>query len=167
MKYAVPIIILATIVAAVIKRASVYDSFVIGIRESLSLVISLLPYLSSVFMLLELFSVSGLSNKISGLLATPLSYIGIPKELCELLILRPLSGSGSLAVVEKIFAEYGVDSYIARAASVIMASNDTIFYVVAVYLSTSEDKSAGSAIIISLICSFLGAICSCLLCRIM
>lgn len=167
MNYVVPVIIILTLIVAVIKKASVYDSFVIGIKESLSLVISLLPYLASIFMLLEIFRASGLSVKISNVLATPLTYLGIPKELCELLILRPLSGSGSLAVVEKIFAEYGVDSYVARSASVIMASNDTIFYIAAVYLSTSKDKSCGQAVAISLFCSLIGAISACLLCRIM
>ena len=117
--------------------------------------------------LMEIFRASGLSVKLSELLAIPLSYIGIPKELCELLILRPLSGSGSLAVVEKIFSEYGVDSYVARSASVIMASNDTIFYIAAVYLSSCKDKSAGAAIAISLVSSLMGAICACLLCRVM
>lgn len=167
MIYVVPVIIILTLVFAVIKKASVYDSFIIGIRESLSLVISLLPYLASVFMLIEIFRVSGLSEKISNVLAIPLEAIGIPKELCELLILRPLSGSGSLAVVEKIFSEYGVDSYVARCASVIMASNDTILYISAVYLSTSKDKSTGLAIPISLISSVIGAVSACLLCRIM
>lgn len=167
MNYVVPVIIILTLIFAVIKKVSVYDSFIIGIRESLSLVVSLLPYLAGVFMLIEIFRVSGLSEKLSGILAVPLGMIGIPKELCELLILRPLSGSGSLAVVERIFSDYGVDSYVARCASVIMASNDTILYIAAVYLSTSKDKSAGAAIPISIFSSLFGAIAACLLCRIM
>lgn len=165
MSYIVPIIIILTLLVAAIKKVSIYDSFIIGIRESLSLVISLLPYLASIFMLIELFKVSGLSQKISDVLAIPLSCLGIPKELCELLILRPLSGTGSLVVVENIFATYGVDSYVARCASVIMASNDTILYIVAVYMSTSKDKSTGLAIPISLVSSLSGAIIACLLCR--
>lgn len=167
MNYVVPAIIILTLVFAIIKKASVYDSFIVGIRESLSLIISLLPYLASVFMLIEIFRISGLSQKLSDILAIPLSWLGIPKELCELLILRPLSGSGSLAVVENIFECYGVDSYVARCASVIMASNDTILYISAVYLSTSKDKSAGAAIPISVVSSIFGAVAACLLCKIM
>lgn len=167
MIYVVPAIIILTVLCAVVKKISVYDSFIVGIRESLSLVVSLLPYLASVFMLIEIFRVSGLSQRLSDVLAIPLGWLGIPKELCELLILRPLSGSGSLAVVENIFAEYGVDSYAARCASVIMASNDTVLYITAVYLSTSKDKSAGAAIPISIVSSLFGAVAACLLCRIM
>lgn len=167
MSYIIPIIIIITLFVGAIKKISVYDSFVVGIKEALALTISLLPYLASIFMLIEIFKISGLSQKISDALAIPLGFFGIPKELCELLILRPLSGTGSLAVVENIFATYGVDSYVARCASVIMASNDTIFYIVAVYMSSCKDKSTGIAIPISIFSSFLGAILSCLLCKIM
>lgn len=167
MNYVIPAILLITVIIAALKRVPVYDGFIYGARESFALIVSLLPYLAAIFMLMEVFRQSGLSDKVSAILATPLSYLGIPKELAELLILRPLSGSGSLAVVEKIFAEYGVDSYIARCASVIMASNDTILYVSAVYLSTSKDKKCLPAIIISIISSLIGAICACLLCKIM
>lgn len=167
MSYIIPSIIIITLLIGAIKKISVYDSFVVGIKEALALTISLLPYLASIFMLIEIFKISGLSQKISDVLAIPLGFFGIPKELCELLILRPLSGTGSLAVVENIFATYGVDSYVARCASVIMASNDTIFYIVAVYMSSCKDKSTAIAIPISIFSSFLGAILSCLLCKIM
>lgn len=167
MSYIIPSIIIITLFVGAIKKISVYDSFVVGIKEALALTISLLPYLVSIFMLIEIFKISGLSQKISDFLAIPLGFFGIPKELCELLILRPLSGTGSLAVVENIYATYGVDSYVARCASVIMASNDTIFYIVAVYMSSCKDKSTGIAIPISIFSSFLGAILSCMLCKIM
>lgn len=167
MIYIIPVVLLATFIVATIKKVKIYDSFIVGIKDSLTLVISLLPYLASIFMLIEIFRVSGLSVKLTNFLAVPFSYLGIPKELIELLILRPLSGTGSLALVETIYKSYGVDSYVARCASVIMASNDTILYVVAVYFSASKDKKSGSAIIISVIASFMGAILTCFLCRFM
>ena len=166
MNYVVPVIVLLTILFAFVKKIPVYEGFLVGLRESFSLILSLLPYYASVFMLIEVFRVSGLSNTISDILAVPLSYLGIPKELCELLILRPLSGSGSLAVAEKIFAEYGVDSYVARCASVVMASNDTILYISAVYVSKCTDKKTGAAIPISLFASLIGTIVACWLCKI-
>lgn len=167
MIYIVPALIVITLIVAALKKVSIYDNFIIGIRDSLSLIVSLLPYLASIFMLIEIFKISGLSQRVSNILAIPLLYLGIPKELCELLILRPLSGTGSLAVVENILSTYGVDSYVARCASVIMASNDTILYIVAVYMSTSKDKSSGLAIPISIISSIFGAILACLFCKFM
>lgn len=166
MIYIVPVIILITIVTAAIKKVNIYNCFIQGTRDSMQLMIDLLPFLVSIFMLLRIFQASGISEHISTLLATPLSLLGIPNELIELLILRPISGTGSLTIVEDLYQKYGVDSYIARCASVIMASNDTVLYIVAVYFSTSKDKRSGLAIPISLFATFAGAILSCLLCRI-
>lgn len=167
MNYVVPVILLLTILFAVVKKVPVYDGFLAGLKESFSLVINLLPYFATVFMLIEVFRVSGLSQTISDILAVPLSCIGIPKELCELIILRPLSGSGSLAVAEKIFVDYGVDSYVARCASVVMASNDTILYISAVYVSKCSDKKTGAAIPISLFASLVGTVVACLICQVL
>lgn len=166
MNYVVPVVLLLTLLVSAIKKIPVYDSFLVGLRESFSLILRLLPYYASVFMLIEVFRVSGLSKMVSDVLAVPLSYLGIPKALCELLILRPLSGSGSLAAAEKIFVEYGVDSYAARCASVVMASNDTILYISAVYVSKCSDKRTGAAIPISIAASFVGTIVGCLLCKV-
>ena len=166
MNYVVPVIVLLTVCVSVVKKIPVYDNFLIGLRESLSLILNLLPYYASVFMLMEIFRASGLNKTISDLLAVPLSYIGIPKELCELLILRPLSGSGSLAAAENIFASYGVDSYVARCASVVVASNDTVLYIAAVYVSECGDKKTGAAIPISLFASAVGTVVACLLCKV-
>ena len=167
MNYVIPVVIILTILLSAVKKIKIYDSFLLGLKESFSLVLSLLPYFASVFMLIEIFRASGLNKTISDFLATPLSYIGIPKELCELLILRPLSGSGSLAAAEKIFAEFGVDSYVSRCASVVMASNDTVLYISAVYVSKCVDKKIGAAIPISVFASLVGTIVACMLCKVM
>ncbi|MBR1747797.1 MAG: hypothetical protein IJ735_06280 [Clostridia bacterium] len=167
MNYVVPVVILLTLLFSVIKKVRVYDGFLTGLKESFSLVLSLLPYYATVFMLLEVFRLSGLNKTISDILAVPLSYIGIPKELCELLILRPLSGSGSMVAAEKIFVEYGVDSYVARCAAVVMSANDTVLYISAVYVSKCADKKTGAAIPISIFSSMVGTIVACLICRVL
>ncbi len=161
----VPFILLTTFIISLVKKINIYDNFIEGIKESFSLCINLLPYLMSVFMLIALLQASGISGILSKVLATPLEWFGIPKELCELMILRPISGSGSLGATEVIFQNYGVDSYISRCASVVMGCNDTIFYIVAVYFATSEDKSTGLAIPISIFASFIGAVFGCYICR--
>ena len=95
----------------------------------------------------------------------PFSLLGIPKELSELLILRPLSGSGSLVILQNIYDSYGVDSYPARVASVIMGSTDTIMYVVAVYFAGSKNKKSGFAIPIAVFVSVAATVLACLLCK--
>lgn len=163
----VPCIIIATLIFAIVKKVSVYDCFVVGGKEAARLILSLLPFLASVFLLVEIFQASGLNDYVSKYLGYVLSVFGIPKELSELIVIRPLSGSGSLAVLENILSLYGADSYVGRCASVISGSSDTVFYVVAVYLSASNDKRAPKAILISLAASFCGVVAACLLCKFM
>lgn len=189
MIYIVPIIALSVFIFGAIKKINVYDSFVAGIREAVTLTISLIPYLAAVFMLTELMRAGGLSAYIGKALSPAFNAIGIPAELTELIILRPLTGSGSLAVLENIYAEYGVDSYIARTASVIMGSTDTVMYVAAIYFSgvrinkgknkntdksvstateinsISDKRAMNQAITIALVASFFGAVCSAFICR--
>ncbi|MDD4315633.1 MAG: spore maturation protein, partial [Clostridia bacterium] len=142
----VPVMLLITLLIAILKNIPVYDSFVEGAKEALTLVVSILPYLAAILLSIELMRSSGMSAMLGDAMAPLFRLLGIPKELCELLVLRPLSGSGSLSLLEKIYSDYGVDSYIARSASVIMGSSDTILYVVAVYFSTSKNKKSGLAI---------------------
>lgn len=163
----VPILLLITLLYALLKNISVYESFVEGTKEAITLVVSILPYLATILIAIELMRMSGLSVMLANVVSPVFKLLGIPKELCELLILRPLSGSGSLSVLETIYKDYGVDSYIARCASVIMGSTDTILYVIAIYFSTSKDKKSGLAIPISIVASIFGAIVSCAICKIM
>ena len=94
-------------------------------------------------------------------------FLGIPKELTKLMILRPLSGNGSLAILDEIYLMYGVDSYIARCGSIIAGAAETIFYITAVYFSTTKITKLRYAIPVSLISTIIGAIVGCLLCRVL
>src|SRR5690554_2156186 len=163
----IPFLLLITLLYALIKNIPVYDSFVEGAKEAITLVVKILPYIAVIMLAIELMQISGLSRILGKAVSPVFGFLGIPTELSELLILRPLSGSGSLSLLEKIYEDYGVDSYVARCASVIMGCSDTILYIVAVYFSTSKDKKSGLAIPISLAATFLGAILSCALCRIL
>lgn len=165
MIYVIPAVILSTLIAAVIKKVSVYDGFIDGTKDAIRLSVNLLPYLVSVFILICVFEASGINGWITDNLGFLFEYIGIPKELIPLIILRPLSGSGSLGVMEKILSEYGADSYIGRCASVVCGCNDTVFYVVAVYMSECKEKKASAAIPIALVSMFFGVIITCVICR--
>lgn len=167
MIYVVPALTLAVFVFGAVKKVNVYDSFTEGIREAVGLTIKLIPYLATVFMLMELMRISGFSAFIGRALSPVFQLLGIPNELSELIILRPLTGSGSIAVLQSIYSEYGVDSYISRTASVIMGSTDTVMYIAAVYFSGTTTKASGKAVAIALTASLVGAVTAALICRIM
>ena len=165
MSYLIPIVLISTFTISVIKKINLFDSLVEGISEAVKLTIQLIPYLCAVFIAIELLRVSGASELIAKVVSPIFTYLGIPKELLELIILRPLSGSGSLALLENIYLEYGADSFIGVTASIIMGSTETIFYVISVYFSTQEDKKTGLAIPIALFSSFIGTLVACALAR--
>jgi len=163
--YIIPIIILLLLIYGAVKRVGIYDSFTEGAKESAKLVFSMFPYIIAIYIGVQLFKASGLGAMLADFASPFLVLIGIPKELTELIIIRPLSGSGSLALLEEIFTTYGADSYIARCASVIIGSSDTVFYIAAVYFSTTKVKRLRYAIPVALLATFMGAVFSCLFCR--
>ncbi|MBO5776176.1 MAG: spore maturation protein, partial [Clostridia bacterium] len=78
-----------------------------GIGEAVKLTIKLIPYLCAVFMAIRLMQISGLSIILANFINPLFMYLGIPKELIELLVIRPLSGSGSIAILENVYSLYG------------------------------------------------------------
>lgn len=165
--YVLPVIIIALTVYAIVKKVKVYDCFLDGAKDGLALVKAVFPYIASIYVVIVLFKESGLSHVVSGWLSVPLSYLGIPPEITELMLLVPISGNGTIALLEDIIVTYGADSYIARCASVVAGGTETIFYISAVYMSKCKDKRLVGAIPISLFCTLIGVVSGCALCRVM
>ena len=167
MKYVVPVLILLVLLTAVVKKINVYEAFLTGGSKALELCSKIFPYLAAVYIAVYLFRNSGLGAFLTNLLRPCMNILGIPPELTELILLKPISGSGSMALLEDVITRYGADSYIARVASVIMGSSETVLYICAVYFSTVKNKKTGGAVAISLAATFSGVIIACLLCRVM
>ena len=168
MKYTaliIPIILVSLFVYAAIKKIKIYDAFTDGVKKAIPLILNIFPYVATVLMMTELFSASGLSGLLINSLSPVFSFLGIPPEITPLVLLKPFSGSGSLSVLSEILSSYGADGYIGRCASAVFGSSETIFYVSAVYYSTSTDKKLTRPIIISLASTFISTIIACLLCR--
>ena len=167
MNYVVPVILILTLVYGLFKRVNVYDSFVLGAKQSFNLSLSIFPYLAATFIMVNALRASGLDEYVTKFLSPPFALLGVPSEVVELLLLRPFSGSGSLALLSDVYKQYGVDSYVSRCASVIMGSSETVFYVASVYFAGTKVKRTGFAIPIALFCNLIGGVLACLLCRVM
>ena len=165
-KYIIPLLFLLIFFYAIFKKVKPYDAFTEGAKSSIPFAVGVFPYLVSIFVLTELFEISGLSNAVSRLVAPLFNILGIPNELTKLVLIKPFSGSGALALLSEIFTEYGVDSYIARCASVIYGSSETVFYVAAVYFAGAKTKNLTKPIIISLFASFISCVFACFICLI-
>jgi spore maturation protein B len=161
----IPILFIILLVAAKVKRVNAYNSFVDGAKRGFWAAIDLLPYVAAIFLAIMLFRQSGLIDLLVRLLSPALSLLGIPAPLTELILLKPLSGSGSLAVLSEIYETHGVDSYIGRTASIIMGSSETVFYVSTIYFAGTKVTSTGKALALGLMVSFISVLLSCWVCR--
>lgn len=163
----IPLIFLLSFLYAFLKKVPIYDSFTNGVKKAVPLIVSLFPYIAAVMMLSQVFEVSGLKNICADFLSPALSFLGIPKEIAPLILVKPLSGSGSIAVLADILSSYGVDSYIARCACVAYGSSETVFYIGAVYFANIKRKKLSLAVVIALFSYFASLIVCCSLCKIM
>lgn len=165
--YILPVLFLALFVYCIFKRINTYDHFVKGAKGAIQLVIDIFPFVASILIAVALLRVSGITDFVAKLLSPVFGWFGIPPEVCELVLLRPFTGSGSYGILENIFETYGVDSFVSRCACVMMGCSETIFYVATVYISQTKVKRLFYAMPVALVCSFVGTIVACLLCRFM
>ena len=165
--YILPIFILLTFLYAWHKKVAVYSSFINGAKEAIGVVVSIFPYLVTIIIMVQFIKISGLSSLIAKILSPFFRFIGIPSELAELVLLKPFSGNGSLAILNDIYSSFGVDSYIGKAASVIVGSCDTVFYVTTLYTSQTKVKKLFYAVPVSLVATLFGAIIACFVCKIL
>ncbi|NLK18147.1 MAG: spore maturation protein [Clostridiales bacterium] len=163
--YILPALILTLLIYALIKKIPSYTSFAEGAKAALKLCADIFPYIAAVFICVQLFKASGLSRWLSSALAPAFDLMGIPPELCELILIRPFSGNASLALLSEIYKTYGTDSYVARCASTIAGSSDTVFYITAVYFAGTKVKRFRYAIPVALLANLFSAILACLIVR--
>ena len=163
----VPLIFVVSFAFAAFKKVPLFDSFTNGVKGAIPLIVSIFPYIASVAMLSQLLDASGLGVKFTAWLSPAFSLTGIPEEIAPLLLVKPLSGSGSIAVLSDILGKYGVDSYIARCACVAYGSSETIFYIGAVYFAGIKRKKLSLALFISVLSYLLSVVLCCFLCRFM
>ena len=165
--YILPILFLLLIIYCIYKRINTYDHFVKGAKGAIKLVVDIFPFIASIMIAVALLRVSGITTWLTSLLTPVFNFLGIPPELTELVLLRPFTGSGSYALLENVLTTYGADSYISRCACVIMGCSETIVYVATVYFSQTKVKKLLYAIPVALVCSLVGTILACLICKAM
>lgn len=163
--YIIPVLFLIVLAASFIRRREPYGGFIDGAKQAVDLTINVFPYLLAIMVAVEAFRVSGASAMLANALEPVLKSVGLPKELAELMFLRPVSGAGSLAILDGIYTNYGADSYVGRCASVIYGSSETIFYISTIYFSQSHVKRLRYAIPVALVATLTGCIVGCYLLR--
>ena len=133
----VPVLLCFVACFALRRRVDVYGALTKGAEEGLTVLIRILPSLVGLLTAVYMFRASGAMEYLARFLSPLLGLLGIPSECAPLLFIRPISGSGALAVGSEIMREYGVDSYVARVAAVMLGSSETTFYTIALYYGSA------------------------------
>ncbi len=134
--YVFPVLIVAIPVYGWIKGVKVYEAFIRGAEEGLGMVFVTLPYLVAIFVALSCFRFSGAMSLLSRCLQAILTPLGVPSDVVPLMVTRPISGSGALAITAEIMKARGPDSPVGILASILQGSTDTTFYVTTLYLGS-------------------------------
>jgi spore maturation protein B len=161
----VPLLLLAVPTLALIRRVKVYDAFVQGAGEGFSVAIRIIPYLVAMLVAIGMFRASGAMDLLARALAPLTGLVGMPAEALPAALLRPLSGSGTLALVSELMKTYGADSFIGRLASTLYGSTETTFYVLAVYFGAVGIKRTRHAVAAGLLGDLAGLAAALLVCR--
>ena len=162
---AMPLIILMIVIYGVIEKKEVFDKFIEGAKEGIKIVINIFPTLPGLFLAVGTLRSSGVIDIVTKILDPLLNIVHFPTEIMPLALLRPISGSSSIAVATDIMKNFGVDSQIGIMAAVIMGATETTLYTIAVYSSSVKIKKTRFVLIAALTADIVGIITSIIICR--
>ncbi|MCI8444504.1 MAG: spore maturation protein [Clostridia bacterium] len=162
---AMPMIILLIVTYGLKEKNKVFDTFLEGAKEGIETTVSILPTLIGLFVAIGALRSSGILELIAQLASPILNFVQFPSELMPLALLRPISGSSSIAVATDIMKNCGVDSLLGRMASTIMGSTETTLYTIAVYTSCIRIKKTRFILVAALIADVIGIFTSVVICR--
>ena len=163
---AMPLVILIIVSRGLKERISVFDVFLKGARDGIEITIKIFPTLVGLFVAIGLLRSSGILDFITKLISPILIMFQFPGEIVPLALLRPISGSASMAVATDIMAQNGVDSFVGVVASVIMGATETTLYTIAVYTSCIKIKKTRYILLAALVADITGIIASNIICKI-
>lgn len=157
---AIPFTISLILIYGLIEKNKVFDTFLYGAKEGAEIVFRLFPTLIGLFAAIGALRYSGILDYIIRLISPIISFLGFPTEIMPLAILRPISGSASIAIGSDIMNQYGVDSKLGLISSTIMGSTETTLYTIAVYTSVVGVKKIRFVLVAALIGDLIGMLSS-------
>lgn len=162
---AVPLILTFFPLYAMLRGIKVYEEFVDGAKEGFQVALRIIPFLVAMLMAIFMLRGSGALELFTRAVGPYLALVGFPADLLPMTLMRPLSGSATMALFTDVVAHFGPDSPITRMAGTIFGSTETTFYVVAVYFGSVAVRRTRHAIAAGLIADSVGVIASVIVCR--
>lgn len=165
--WAIPLMVLIVVLYAFIRGVDVFDTFVEGAKEGFGTAIRLIPFLVAMLVAIGIFRESGAFAIITNILNPITNLVGIPSEILPLALMRPISGSGALAMTTEIMQNNGPDSFLGLIASTLQGSTDTTFYILTVYFGSVGIKKIRYSMSVGLIADLAGFLAAVIVCRIL
>ena len=146
---------------------NVYEAFIEGAKGGIQTSLTIIPYLVGMLVAISVIRNSGVLGYVvqrpgmgvrAGLGLDTAFTPALPTAL-----MKPLSGSGSKAMMIDAMKTYGVDSFVGRLACIFQGSADTTFYIVALYFGSVGVRKTRYAISCGLIADLAGIIAA--ICR--
>jgi spore maturation protein SpmA len=150
---------------AAARGVKVYDEFVEGAKEGFGVILKIIPFLVTMLVAIGMFKGAGGIDLLSRMLSPILTPLHFPSDLLPLALMRPLSGSATLALLTDIVHRLGPDDIVSLTAATIYGSTETTFYVAAVYFGAVGIKQTRHAIPAGLLADLTGVIASVIICR--
>jgi spore maturation protein B len=158
--YAIPIVIFYIVLMGLQSKSEIFEDFLKGAKEGLSIVVELVPTLIGLMVGIGVMRASGVFELLVRLIRPMTDMISFPSELLPLVIIKMFSSSAATSLLLDVYKEFGVDSYLGRLASVMMSASETIFYTLAVYTSAGKIKKTRYIVPGGLFATLVGIICS-------
>lgn len=149
------------IIGALWKKVNVYEAFIEGAKGGIQTSLTVIPYLVGMLVAISVVRNAGLFAFVVDGFSWLFGHLGFNTDFVPALptaLMKPLSGSGSKAMMISTMQTYGVDSFVGRLACVFQGSADTTFYIVALYFGSVGIRKTRYAISCGLIADFAGVI---------
>ena len=150
-------VIMAFIGAGVRRRLRVYDVFIEGAKDGFKTAVMIIPYLVAILVAIGMFRASGALDILTGWVESFVAWLGFDTQWVGALptmLMKPLSGSGSCAMMLDVMKTNGADAFVSKLAAAVRGSTDTTFYILAVYFGsvgvTKTRYAAGYALLADL-----------------
>jgi spore maturation protein B len=158
-----PLITLIVIIYALYKKVNIYEEFLSGVKEGLKISLDIFPSIFAIIISVTVLVKSNLLNDLISLININL----FPKEILPIAILRPISSSSSMMLLNEILLTHGPDSLIGKISSIIAGSTDTTIYIIGMYYSSIKIKKIKQSLIIGLLADLTCVIISILIVKIL
>lgn len=156
--WVVPVFVGAILLAGALRRVAVFDEFCYGAKEGARAAVGILPSLVALMTAVAMLRASGFTDWLVTAVRPIAEVLGFPSEALPSALLRPLSGSGSLAALRDILASEGTESPAGLVSSVLQCSTETTFYTLTVYFGAVGIRRTGHAFAASAVGDLIGMI---------